>query len=349
MAETREIGYFGEQGAIFREDLFGPVQRGRYGAFNEFLVNTQCTLLGFLEVGSRGAELDALANAWAFSRGFNGCYAGTPPTFVKEAVGEFFPGGQCDVVYLVTFEFDLEVSGSFTTANTFLGPIGAPIFEPADGDSGSPNQFGAGYVVFGPDRTVQFITGGSVGEDLVGFRILMVSRVDGMPDDCGDSPDFDPQYPPGQELPPMPNIGDVIAQGVDIEVLVPTGVGDIPVTIEVGDVTYCDIATLCTTVDGIPHRIRPDGGIDILPYEPGQPPETPTDSELLDEIVEALNAEISGDLMWEDCQEQTIQESFNGVGFVGLQAMLSALLSVVNQGSNEYCPLLEADEFMKSF
>lgn len=345
MARYEEIGFWGETGANFREDLFGPVQRGRFGALNDFLIDSQCVLLGALESGTRNAGLTPLANGWAFTRGFNGCYSGAPPPFVKgDDIPPLYEGGQCvGDNYRVRVGYDNSVRGPGVTNNIFPGPIvDISVID-------SPQNPGQDAVaVFHNDQqgvpTFSQVHIGFAGETVTITGIVELTNLSG-PDNCGSLPTIPGDYPDGQELPPAPSPGDVIAPGRDIVVPVDTPGGTVDFGVNIGDATFCQDNSICITVDGVPHRIRPDGGIDYAPDEPGGSEPPSSDSSDIEDIKELLETQIEGEFTWANCEGEPLTAGYSGQGFGVVEGMLQTLLPLVNSGVFQYCSLLSPDEF----
>jgi len=345
MSRYENVGFWGSAGANFRDDLFGPVQRGRYGAFNDFLVDSQCVLLGALESGTRNAGLSPLANGWAFVRGFNGCYSGSPPAFQKELPENGYYGGQCEVTYDATFSIEMEngVQDNQQTAG-MLGPI--------MGLRTNPNAFSKGVtsrVEYSRDGETWQAAGSGTVSPLnravsEPFNVV-VTRRDGQPDDCGNGPQGQEVYPDGQELPPPPSDGDVIVPGRDIVVPVDVPGGTVDLGVNIGDATFCQDGSICVSVDGLPHRIRPDGGIDVAPDEPGASEPPSSDSSDIQDIKDALEVDIQGEFNWVNCEGEPMTSGYFGQGFGVVEAMFQTMLPLVNSGVFQYCGLLGSDEF----
>lgn len=345
MARWEEIGQFGDAGATFREDLFGPTEKGRYGAFNDFLIDTQCILLSALENGSRAAGADALANGWAFTRGFNGCYAQAPPPFTKQTDDGKFEGGQCPGTrYDITVTWEQSSPGfGATRTNDMFGPI--------EGLDVIPNpNFANSLLLVLIGRTSTGAVNQIVLSSANNGRTFTFKNIDDIvvlsgPDNCGNHPTNGPAYPDGRELPPPPSDGDELVPGRDINAPVDTPIGPIDKGTEIGPALYCADGSICITVDDIPHRIRPDGGIDRAPDSAGEGGNPATDSDLIEEIAEELNTEVSGTFDWVNCAGEETSAAFLGNGFNGVKAMLATLTGLVNQGVNGFCSLLSEDNF----
>ena len=124
MSESRNIGNWGALDSQIREDLFGPYYRGRYGAFNQFLVDGQCVLFGALQGTATAAGQSPLANAYGFLRGFNGCYAGPPPSYTKELPEPALIGGQCPGVrYDAVITVQIDGGAPQARGNSTRGPV----------------------------------------------------------------------------------------------------------------------------------------------------------------------------------------------------------------------------------
>ena len=201
-----------------------------------------------------------------------------------------------------------------------------------------------GFDSNGNPDVVQMISGLD-NQELTNLQIVSFERDDGLPDDCGNGPQGTPQYVPDPEPFPPYNDGDVILPGRDIDVMVDTPGGIVPVVVEIGDATLCFGGSVCVSIDGIPHRLNPDGGIEVFSDSVGEPSDTATDSEVLEEVKEAICQEIEGDVQWVGCDGETLTSSFSGTGIQGIQAQIATTHVVSNAGSNEFCPLLIPDEF----
>lgn len=340
MGQRERIGFFGEAGATLRDGLFGPLQRGRYGAFNDFLVDTQCFLFGVLESGSREAGAAPLANGWAFLRGFNGCYSGAQPPYTANVFPPPFTGGQCpgtlyevDVAWQTNFEAPRvqpvqvygPVEGVFLKNPGTLAGTGELVLIARD-ISGNELEVGFGFTA--APNYYEY------------YRVDDVSVVGGGPDDCGDPPAPPPEYPPPVEALPAPSDGQELFPKQYRDTTVDVNGTPVPITIEIGPSTYHTGQGIKIPIDGIPHWIDPDGGIAIDPQ--GDPDEEAADTiqEALDEIEEKLDEDISGLLEWEKCDGEILEEPFEGSGFSGLKAMIMAMNDISQGGSSEYCPVI---------
>lgn len=342
--ETRRdrIGAWGDAGMSFREGLTGPIERARHGAINQFLVDTQCVLLGALESGSRDRGATPLANAWAFLRGANGCYAGSAPSYTKTAdVPPQFEGGQCDGT---RYELDylLVVNGVQLTVGTQFpyGPISEGYITP---DPNNGSRVLAGFdgrpSVNVPVQFIQ-IASIAVSDTINEARISSLSPFSG-PDDCGSLPPTPGEYPPGQELPPPPSLGDIIAPGrtETVPVLLPGGT--VPISIEIGDLIYLGGDGVAMDVDGIPHRFAPDGGLDAFPYGDSLADGEESPEDILEEVRDELTQDFVGTSTWQTCYSVVAESPYEGKGLAGIKAMLEAQLDTVNTGVSEFCELIE--------
>lgn len=212
-----------------------------------------------------------IAGAWpAYAKAFRDCGAdfgggtsGNPGAELEYRPGPEFTGGQCPVIYLVSYTFVLENSGPFNGQNTFLGPIAGAVFFPADNVPGSPNQYGRGGVAFGDPVQESIIASGSASDELTSFVVTGVVRDDGLPDDCGSLPDDNPSFPP-VIIPPTPdpvNPNDpivIITQDITEVVTVVRDTDTYTFTFNVGDISVLPNGNVQVDVDGLPTQITPE-------------------------------------------------------------------------------------------
>lgn len=280
------------------EPVYSKATRGAIG--NAFCANWQ-TISGFWR-GRFG-----VAGAWpAYIQAFKECGAdfgsgssGGSGAGIDFVPGPPFVGGQCDTLYLVSYTWELENSGSFSGANTYAGPINGSVFEPADDVPGSGAQYGRGGINFGDPSSVAYVVFGSISEDVVAFQIDSVSRVDGMPDDCGDLPGDNPNFPPV-----IPNPGPPPSDPEADPILVPS-VGDVDIDIvfegdtynfdfDVGDITIKDNGDLNIDIDGRSWGLTP--GLDVI---------SPDD--IVGDVVDTLLPDIDAQVLFLQAQVEALR------------------------------------------
>lgn len=118
-----------------------------------------------------------------------------------------------------------------------------------------------------------------------------------------------------------------------------------PITIEFGDVIFCGAEGSITTINGVNVKISPDGHHSVDFSEEANEAADQLLNDKLDEIKEELTREIAGMLLWNNCDGSELEQSYSGNGLLGISAQVDTVLSIVNEGVGEYCPLLGEDEF----
>lgn len=134
-------------------------------------------------------------------------YCDAPNPYPEEP-GPPFDGGQCDcVLYAVNLTFERPNNPPNTFTENRVGPIGAGIRRPAP-VPGQPDRTEIGYEFGAPDcggrqfRLLASFNADALDGDEFAVTINSVTRVDGLPDECGTLPP--PPPPPIPDPPPFP-------------------------------------------------------------------------------------------------------------------------------------------------
>lgn len=147
-------------------------------------------------VNAAGGSLGRMCEPWYAARGFTGPTAQPP-----------FTGGQCPTFYDVNVTFTIASPGC--DEGTFTNPLGLNVLGPISvttNNDGQPVQPGGLCPGFSYTNIRLFDGNGNfVGQTGSGAGVRLVSlnptRVDGLPDNCGDPP---PVLEPGPDPPPDP-------------------------------------------------------------------------------------------------------------------------------------------------
>lgn len=187
------------------------------------------------------ANLQAVCRQWsqdaAFPVGPDAAYSSMCDDYLADegfgkTPGNFIPpytGGQCAVPYTVQWSYVIQ-PGNITATPSRSGILG-PLGSITGRSEACSTQFGQGFTTFSfaTDANGVEVPGFGngicqIGIDSITYTGATVSRDDGQPDVCGDPPstDYESREPSGGTPPPG---------YTDIDITIPTPVGDFDVTV----------------------------------------------------------------------------------------------------------------------
>lgn len=317
-------------------------------AVNAFLGSAICDVAALAESGYRSLGLNNLANQLAVGRARANCYMGTPPSdFTGEpGLGNAFPGGQCEgVLYQVDFRFQIEGSGISQGSTAQLGPI-VRFAEAPFGQFPNALQLihgdGAGGLV---NSQLQGLT---ATQTIAFAEFIGITRLDGLPDDCGDIQAPETTFQPGVELPPPPAPGQIIRQRELVEITIDIGGNPTPVSVEVGPVTFDPDRGIQIPIPGGCLDLLPDGGIQLedivdiadLAQTAANGVGIAQNQSDIEEVKACVCSEISATITSEFCDGGTIVNEVTGTGLQAVMSAISANNGANNNLAGQYCSVL---------
>lgn len=330
----------GNAAAEFTEAVRDGVATFACGLWNNFP--------GFITQGTNPAN--------AFARGFmnRACSPIQPPV---PAPSPPFVGGQCPTQYDINVLFDYFPAGSGTIANfnqTIFTNILGPITAITDNAVSGNNTFNVTvFFPSSPSGTVTVVNAGSGANILADTITYEVTRVDGMPDNCGSLP--------SQYTSPPPTINDLrqttnilINDGLDLSLDIQYNqlsnqynfpmnfkINGVNVTLDIGGITIYPPDGFSSPSGG--NDVPPpgsDGGEDGIgnpiddTYPDGDYPAGP-DGTIVRDITEAIEY-----LVCTDGVIETVTESLKIS--VGYTPILTIIIDILGQILTDICETPEA-------
>lgn len=320
-------------------DNESPLSPTNVAALKEWWDRNNCDVMDWAESGLRGLGLEGLANRQRSFKAQSGCESVLDDGYPKRYAPPNFPGGQCPGTrYDITSSWTQSSPGfEGSTTNDLFGPIEGLVVIPNPNFGNSELLTLVGRTSSGAVNSI-VLSSANNGRTFTSFQIDNIVVLSG-PDNCGDRPGGGPTYPPAGSLPPPPSVGDSFGDPQDIPSTVPINGTDVPIDLEFGPPEFLGKDGIRVPINGVPIDISPDGGItvpDTLDSDEGPVDNVNTK---LDEILERLEEQISGELTSIGCDGEPSSASYFGVGLQGLNAAIQTAFALRSSGLTQLCPV----------
>lgn len=323
-------------------EVSGPA----FDSLQDFLGSTVCNLIGQQESYFRVNGFQSVANLIALGRRNLNCFPGGPGSGPDLEVGpssarDAFTGGQCTFNYTISAGSDVISSSGNEFVRTRGAQIDGPIYSveinPASGlpgiwirrEAGGPLIAAGGATMSTTERNLNLSRGG--------FRDVTVTPTGGQSDDCGDSPRFPDEFPPGQDLPPAPNPGDVlIEREIRTREVVIDG-NPVNFSYEVGPVTIDVDGFINIPIFNTLFRLTPTLEVEV---DVGRSPSDGADtSEDITAIRDNLEQDIAGIVNGQACDGTPLVADVEGEGLAGLAQLITSASNLLATLTNSACPV----------